>query len=69
MSLSNLAFGDSAKKNVDTLNKLINTTNVTGENLLINPNFKLNSWGETQYCNDASTCTHSVDAWSFHKTQ
>lgn len=67
MSLPNLAFGDSAKKNVDTLNKLINTTNVTGENLLINPNFKLNSWGETQYCDGSSILTHSVDAWAFNK--
>ena len=67
MSLSNLAFGASTKKNVDTLNKLINTTNVTGENLVINPNFKLNSWGEAQYCDGDATITHSVDGWAFTK--
>ena len=65
MSLSNLAFGDSTKKNVDTLNKLINTTNVTGENLLINPNFKLNSWGETTYKAEKTGRIFSVDSWLF----
>lgn len=68
MSIPNLNFGDSTKKNVNILNNAIDTINAPGINFLDNPDFKINQRGKSEYALVAaeytsSTPLYTVDRW------
>lgn len=52
---------------VDSVNTKIDKDDVSNPNLLVNPDFRINQRGLTEYTNSSNAYTFAVDRWAFKK--